>query len=175
MNAQFGIRSMMTLAVLALAATATSAADGVTSEAMVVSTTEREAAQTVCRSLAEFRRAAGADFDALSKTLRPDKIDFAKKMVVVVRAGQTNAFGVKVRVTNVERASDGKSVTVHWQFKPYFGGAAPPEQPGNPTLAAVLDRFDGTVKFQRKNWRPRIGDPLPPSAPPSRSPVLGRW
>lgn len=83
-------------------------------------------------------------------------------MVVVIRAGRVNAFGVRLTLLSVARAKGGKSATVVWQYKPYFGGAAPPNQPGNPTLAIVLDRFDGPMKFQRKNWRYPKGLPLPP-------------
>lgn len=142
-----------------------------TPQAMAVSRTERESSQTACRSITEMRRAAGAEYTALAKTLRPETIDFSKKMVVVIHAGRANAFGVELRITDFARAKDGKSATVHWLHKPYFGGAAPPNQPGNPTLAAVLDRFDGPIKFQRKNWQYPKGLPLPPSAPPSRSPA----
>ena len=89
-----------------------------------------------------------------------DKVDFKKKMVVVIRAGRVNAFGVSLSLLSVARAKDGKTATVVWQYKPYFGGAAPPNQPGNPTLTVVLDRFDIPIKFQRKNWRYPKGLPL---------------
>jgi hypothetical protein len=105
----------------------------------------------------------------MAKLLLLEKIDFKKKMVVVIRAGRVNAFGVRLSLLSVARAKDGKSATVVWQYKPYFGGAAPPIQPGNPTLAIVLDRFDGPIKFQRKNWRYPKGLPPPPSAPPPPS------
>jgi hypothetical protein len=156
---------------LLLAAPAAALETSATPQAMAVSNTQQASAQTVCRSMAEMRRAAGDEYAAVAKILRPETIDFSKKMVVVIRAGRVNAFGVSVRVTKFVRAKDGKTATVHWLYKPYFGGAAPPNQPGNPTLVAVLDRFDGPVKFQRKNWQYPKGLPLPPSAPPSRPPV----
>lgn len=156
---------------LLLAAPAAALDVEATPQAMAVSRTERDSAQTVCRSVAELRRAAGAEYTVLAKALRPETIDFSKNMVVVIRAGRVNAFGVNVCVTNFVRAKDGKTATVHWLYKPYFGGAAPPNQPGNPTLAAVVDSFDGPIKFQRKNWQYPKDLPLPPSAPPSRPPA----
>ncbi len=153
---------------LLLAASASALEIEATLQATTVSTTERESGQTVCRSIDELRRAAATEYTALAKVLRPEKIDFSKNMVVVIRAGRVNAFGVNVSVTKFVRAKDGKTATVHWLYKPYFGGAAPPDQPGNPTVAAVLKRFDGPIKFQRKNWQFPKGHQLPPSAPPSR-------
>ena len=137
-------------------------------QAQVISRSEKKPAQATCKSLAELKQALGAEYTAMAKLLRLEKIDFKKKMVVVIRAGRVNAFGVRLSLLSVARAKDGKDATVVWQYKPYFGGAAPPNQPGNPTLAIVLDRLAGPIKFQRKNWRYPKGLPLPPSAPPSR-------
>jgi hypothetical protein len=137
-------------------------------QAQVISRTEKKPAQATCKSLAELKQALGAEYATVAKLLILEKIDFKKKMVVVIRAGRANAFGVRLSLLNFTRSKDGKTASVIWQYKPYFGGAAPPNQPGNPTLAIVLDRFDGPVKFQRKNWRYPKGLTLPPSAPPSR-------
>jgi len=138
-------------------------------QAQVISRTEKKSAQATCKSLAELKQALGAEYTAVAKLLLLEKIDFKKKMVVVIRTGRVNAFGVKLSLLSVARAKDGKSATVVWQYKPYFGGAARPNQPGNPTLAIVLDRFDGPIKFQRKIWQYPKGLPLPPSAPPPPS------
>ena len=97
---------------------------------MVISQTEKKSVQTVCRSHAELKKVLSAEFAAASKQLLLEKIDFKKKMVVVIRSGRSNAFGFRLNLLNVARAKDHKSATVVWQYKPYFGGAAPPNQPG---------------------------------------------
>ena len=135
--------------------------------AQVISQSTPKPAAVVCRSVAEVKAALGAEQEAVAKLLLFEKVDYKKKMVLVIRAGRVNAFGVRLSLLNIARAKDGSAI-VHWQYKPYFGGAAPPNRPGNPTLIAVIDRLDGPVKFQRKNWRYPKGLTLPPSAPPSR-------
>ena len=132
--------------------------------AQVISQSTPKPAAVVCRSVAEVKAALGAEQEAVAKVLLFKKVDYKKKMVLVIRAGRVNAFGVQLSLLNIARAKD-VSATVHWQYKPYFGGAAPPNRPGNPTL---IDRLAGPIKFQRKNWRYPKGLPLPPSAPPSR-------
>ena len=157
---------------LLLAAPAAARSLKLRTQAQVISRTQPKPAQATCRNFAELKQALGAEYAAMSKLLLLDKIDFKNKMVVVIRAGQVNAFGVHLSLLNFTRAKDGKSTTVVWQYKPYFGGAAPPNQPGNPTFAAVIDRINGPVKFQRRNWRYPQGFPLPPSAPPPSRPRL---
>lgn len=120
------------------------------------------ASETVIRSAAELEK---TPIDALlAKSLNLAGVDFEKEMVVLIRSGMINAFGVNLSILSTE-VEDGE-LTVNWQFKPYFGGAAPPDQPGNPSLVIVLDRFDGDVKFERTNWKYPEGLPLPPSAAP---------
>ena len=133
----------------------------------IISQTTPQPAAVACRSLDELRKALGADFGSAEKFWVLKGIDFKKQMFIVVRAGRVNAFGVQLSLLKVEQAKTG-GATVHWQYKPYFGGAAPPNRPGNPTLIALINRIDGPVKFQRKNWQYPKGLPLPPSAPPSR-------
>jgi hypothetical protein len=136
------------LAVLALSLTSSAVAlDKMprAHEVMVISQTEQKSAETVCRSHAELKQALGAEFAAASKQLLLEKIEFKKKMVVVIRSGRSNAFGVRLNLLNIALAKDHKSATVVWQYKPCFGGAAPPNQPGNPTLIAVIDRIDTPI------------------------------
>ncbi len=158
------------LLTLAVALTVTGLARGaeLRTSAQVIAPATTKPAETVCHSRTEVKVALGAEHEAVAKQLLLDKVDFNKKMVVVIRSGAGNAFGVQLSLLKVVRAEEGQSATIHWQYKPYFGGAAPPDEPGNPTFAAIVDRIDGPVKFQRSNWRYPSGLPLPPSAPPSR-------
>jgi len=139
----------------------------------IVSQATPKPAAVACRSVDELRQALGADFASAEKFWLLKGIDFKKQMFLVIRAGRVNSFGVQLSLLKMEQPKAG-GATVHWQYKPYFGGAAPPNQPGNPTLIALVNRIDGPVKFQRKNWQYPKGLPLPPSAPPSRPPGLPR-
>ncbi len=97
---------------------------------MVISQTEKKSVQTVCRSHAELKKVLGAEFAAASKQLLLEKIDFKKKMVVVIRSGRSNAFGVRLNLLNVARAKDHKSATVVWQYNPT---SAAPRHPISPS------------------------------------------
>ena len=127
----------------------------------------KEAKNCVIRSADELRE-AGLKPEIAAK-LKLDEIDFTAKMVVIIESGMTNAFGVRLRL--IEALADHPEVAlIHWEFKPYFGGAAPPNQPGNPTLVLVLDHHKGDVEFRRKNWKWPKDLPPPPSAPPGGLP-----
>lgn len=159
--------TLLALLTLALIFPASARSLKLRTTAQVISQSTPKPAAVACRSAAEVKAALGAEHEAVGKLLLLGKIDFKKKTVLVIRAGRVNAFGVQLSLLKVDRAKNG-AATVHWQYKPYFGGAAPPNRPGNPTLTVIIDRLDGPVKFQRKNWRYPKGLPLPPSAPPSR-------
>ena len=108
------------------------------------------------RSHKEFQKALGLVAEATGRRL--GKIDFKKQMLVLVKAGKMNAFGVRVAINRLETSKDGKSVIIHWTFRPYLGGARPPRRLGNPGAIAVVDRFDGVVKFQKRRLSPTAGD-----------------
>ena len=127
------------------------------------------AANHVVKALADLGD-VGMDPSTAAK-LKLDKVDFTKQMIVVIESGMTNSFGVQLSALGVEKVDGGAEI--NWQYKPYFGGAAPPDQPGNPTLVVVLDRVEGEVKFKRTNWKWPEGLPLPPSAPPGGGPGGG--
>lgn len=167
------MKKLLVLLAIFLAMPATARSVKLRTSGQVISQTAGKPAAVTCRGLAELRAALGADYAAVGKMWPLKSIDFKKQMFVVIRSGRSNAFGVRLSLLKVDRAKDG-SATVHWQYKPYFGGAAPSNQPGNPTLVALINRVDGPVKFQRKNWQYPKGLPLPPSAPPSRSPGIPR-
>lgn len=93
------------------------------------------------------------------------KVDFKQSMVVAIRTGTIQYFGVKLNVEKLEVSPKGDLLTVHWKYMPYFGGAAPPPGRGNLTLTAVIPKFEGTVKFKKHVHR--FKGPFPPSAPPS--------
>ena len=125
------------------------------------------------RSADDLKTAVGEEMRVAAKGMNLDKVDFAKYMVVVVKSGRTNAFGVRVTINKAEVAADRKSATIQWTYRPYFGGAAPPEQIGNPGAIAIVERFDGGVQFKKNVYQWPKGLPLPPSAgPPIRSPRL---
>ena len=133
-------------------------------------TQKTEAANHVIKSMDDLLKARMDPADAAKSKL--DKVDFEKQMVVVIESGMTNSFGVQLSILDASATVGGDAV-LHWQFKPYFGGAAPPDQPGNPTLVVVLDRHDGEVKFTRRNWQWPKDLPPPPSAPPGSGPGPG--
>ena len=137
-------------------------------QAMFVSESDVTQTAIVCRTHSKLQLALGRDFDAVSKQMRLDKVDFEKHCIVVIHSGNGNAFGVSLSLDKVELAAESKSATVHWTHKGYFGGAAPPNQMGNPTLVAVLDRYDGRIQFQRNIWQWPKNTPFPPSAPRTR-------
>ena len=126
-----------------------------------------EAANHVIKAEADLGE-AGLKPDIAAK-LKLDEVDFTKQMVVIIESGMTNSFGVQLSILEASEATGGAAV-INWQYKPYFGGAAPPDQPGNPTLVLVMDRHDGEVKFRRTNWQWPKDLPPPPSAPPGGGP-----
>lgn len=137
-------------------------------QSMFVSENTLTQTSMVCRTLSKLQLALGRDFDAIFKQMRLDKVDFETQSVVVIHSGNGNAFGVRLTLDKIELAPESKSATIHWTHKGYSGGAAPPNENGNPTLVAVLDRYDGKIVFQRNIWQRPKGDPLPPSAPRPR-------
>ena len=161
------MKKILVLFAITLAMPALARSIKLRSSGQIISQTAPKPAALACQGLAELRAALGADFAAAQKLWLLEKIDFKKQMFVVIRSGHGNSFGVQLSLLKVSHAKDG-SATIYWQYKPYFGGAAPPNQPGNPTLIALVNRVDGPVKFKRKNWQSPKGLPLPPSAPPSR-------
>lgn len=96
------------------------------------------------------------------------KVDFTKHMVVVIHTGTINYHGVKLNIEKLEVSKQGDILTVHWKYRPYFGGAAPPPVQGNLILAAVVDAFDGEIRFKKEVHQFK-GTP-PPSAPPPSAP-----
>lgn len=132
---------------------------------MTVERKGAKAAELVIRSTKE-----------LARTMTPGegtglgKVDFRTSMVVAVRTGTIQYFGVKLNVEKLEISKKGDVLTVHWKYTPYFGGAAPPPVRGSLTLTAVVPSFDGKVKFQKHVHR--FKGPFPPSAPPSLPPTV---
>ncbi len=127
----------------------------------------------VLKSAEDLAKAVHEEMRVAAKGMNLDQLDFTKYMVVVVKSGRTNAFGVRVTINKVEVAADRKSATIQWTYRPYFGGAAPPEQIGNPGAIAIVERFDGGVQFKKSVYQWPKGLPLPPSAgPPLRAPRL---
>lgn len=139
-----------------------------------ISQNETKASTTVCRSKGELKKALGKDATMAPYQGHLKNLDFSKHMAVVIRNGQVNAFGTRVSVQKALVADDGKSATIHWQFRPYFGGAAPPRRPGNPMVVALVNRFNGKVGFKKSVWQYPKGLPLPPSAPPAPPPAVPR-
>lgn len=130
-----------------------------------IAKTDSKSRTLVLRSGEVLRKALDEEaVQAAAKSL--GKVDFKTQMVVLVKAGRTNAFGVRITVNSLDAPAKGKSATLTWTYRPYLGGAAPPNRPGNPGAIAVVNRFDGDVKFRKKVYRLPPGTPLPPSAPP---------
>lgn len=160
--------SLSALFAMTLAAVEVDAPVKIYRQAMFVSESDVTQTALVCRTLSKLQLALGRDFTAISKQMKLDTVDFEKLCIVVIHAGTGNAFGVNLSLDKVELAAESKSATIHWTHKGYFGGAVPPKEIGNPTLVAVLDRYDGRIQFQRNLWQWPKGTPLPPSAPRTR-------
>ena len=142
---------------------------GVLNQAMFISKADSKPRALVLKSEAAFKKALDEDvLQAAAKTV--GKVDFKTQMVVIVKSGQTNSFGVRITVNSLETGGKDKAATLNWTYRPYLGGAAPPRRPGNPGAIAVVDRFDGKVNFVKKVFRFPPGTPLPPSAPPGGPP-----
>ncbi|MFQ5734252.1 MAG: hypothetical protein ACE5KM_20130 [Planctomycetaceae bacterium] len=142
---------------------------GVVRQSRFIAKTDPKPRTLVLRSNAALQKAL--DEETLQKAARSlGRIDFKKQMVILVKSGRTNAFGVRITVNSLDVSTDGKSATLHWTYRPYLGGAAPPRRPGNPGAIAVVERFKGDVKFRRKNYRLPTGAPLPRVARPQDIP-----
>src|SRR5262249_42705437 len=82
---------------------------------------------------------------AFYKSLKVDKFDYQKQMLLVIQAGTQARGGFKVEVTRVEPAKEGKVLRVHWKL--YSPSGAGTDAITHPALAVVVDRFDGPVEF----------------------------
>ena len=140
-------------------------------QASFVVQNDLQAKAVVLRSADELKAAFDDELRTAVKGIPLEEIDFVEQMVVVVKSGRTNAFGVRVTIDKIESAADGKSAILHWTYRPYFGGAAPPEEIGNPGAIALVERFGGELTFQKHVFQWPRNAPLPPSAgPPPRIP-----
>jgi hypothetical protein len=82
---------------------------------------------------------------AMAKLFQVDAIDFDKQMIVVVTAGPKPTGGFSVEIEGVRR--EDKTATVSWKLKTPAPGDFVTEAFTHPARAALVERFDGEVKF----------------------------
>lgn len=82
---------------------------------------------------------------AMAKLFGVDTVDFRKHMIVVVTAGPKPTGGFAVTIEGV-RVAD-KTATVRWKLKAPAPGDFVTEAFTHPARAALVERFDGAVKF----------------------------
>jgi hypothetical protein len=96
---------------------------------------------------------------SLAKSLKVDKIDWKKQMVIVISAGQKPTGGYSVEVKSLE-VKDGKLV-VNWKLNSPAPGSIVAQVITHPGLTILVDRFDGDVVFDPKT--PAVAKkPAPP-------------
>lgn len=132
--------------------------------------TDREHHLWVIRSAQELtQRAGNGALITVPKSLKVKAIDFKKHMLVVVEDGTQPMVGVSgggppsalyaVQVLRIDRDDDAKKMTVHWRLVPRGK-----DQPvlTRPLEAALVEKFDGEVKFNK----------LPPADKPGKEPPV---
>ena len=82
---------------------------------------------------------------ATAKLLKVDGIDWKKQMLVVVTGGVQPTGGYAVEVTKAEVKD--KVLTVHWKLNAPKPGALVTQALTHPGQVALLERFEGEVKF----------------------------
>jgi hypothetical protein len=82
---------------------------------------------------------------AFAKRFKVDSIDWKKQMVVIVGDGQKPTGGFSVSITAFK--TDGKTLTVSWKLTKPDPGSIQPQIVTTPGEAALVERFDGDVKF----------------------------
>lgn len=107
-------------------------------------------ASKVIRSAEELAKAQGAkDPDKaaadLARRLKVPAIDWKKQMVVFIAGGTrpTGGYSVDIRGLTVKD----KQLTVHWKLNSPPPGAFVTQAITHPSLVALVDRFDGMVRF----------------------------
>jgi hypothetical protein len=83
--------------------------------------------------------------ETLAKALKVETIDWSKQMVVVATGGRKNTGGYSVEITGLD-AGD-KVLTVKWRLNAPKPGSPVTQVISHPAAAALVDRFDGVVKF----------------------------
>ncbi|MGE3808099.1 MAG: hypothetical protein AB7K24_25845, partial [Gemmataceae bacterium] len=94
---------------------------------------------------AEDLKKAGLDANLLAKQLKVDAIDFSKQMLVHVTGGTKNSGGFRVEITRIVRDDKAKTLTVY--SKLHTPGAAATAAITHPGAMALIEKFEGTVKF----------------------------
>src|SRR5581483_5545481 len=88
--------------------------------------------------------------EQLAKRFKLENIDWSKQMVVVATGGRKNTGGYGVEFTGLEVKD--KTLTVKWKLNSPKPGSPVTQAITHPAAAALVERFDGEVKF----------DPAPP-------------
>jgi hypothetical protein len=108
--------------------------------------------QKAIRSEAELLAASGLPGDGrsklqienfLKKSLKVDKVDFDKQMLILVTAGTQPSGGFRVEVTKATVKD--KAMSVAWQLQAPKGVATAVLT--HPAAVVLVDRFDGKVLF----------------------------
>lgn len=119
--------------------------------------TENGPQHRVIRSQEELLRATGLPGDGktrlqlesfLKDAFQTKKVNFKRRMLVVVRGGVQRSAGCRVEVTKIEADGQPKVMRVHWKLH-----AASSDQPEGrrlhyPATVVLIRRFDGEVKFE---------------------------
>jgi hypothetical protein len=117
----------------------------------VIRTAEEAAvAMGVAADKAKLPDAQREATEQLAKQFKVDKIDWTKQMVVVATGGRKNTGGYSVEFTGLEVKD--KTLTVKWKLNSPKPGSPVTQAITHPAAAALVERFDGEVKF----------DPPPP-------------
>jgi hypothetical protein len=117
----------------------------------VIRTAEEAAvAMGVAADKAKLPDAQREATEQLAKQFKVDKIDWTKRMVVVATGGRKNTGGYSVEFTGLEVKD--KTLTVKWKLNSPKPGQPVTQAVTHPAAAALVERFDGEVKF----------DPPPP-------------
>jgi hypothetical protein len=117
----------------------------------VIRTAEEAAvAMGVSADKAKLADAQKEATEQLAKRFKVEGIDWSKQMVVVATGGRKNTGGYSVEFTGLE--VEAKALTVKWKLNAPKPGSPVTQAITHPAAAALVERFDGEVKF----------DPPPP-------------
>jgi hypothetical protein len=129
------------------------AGGGATSQTTVIRTAEEAAIATgVAPEKAKDEVLQKEATEKLAKQFKVEGIDWTKQMVVVATAGRKNTGGYSVEFTGLEVKD--KTLTVKWKVNGPKPGQPVTLAITHPAAAALIDRFEGEVKF----------DPAPPKS-----------
>ncbi len=80
-----------------------------------------------------------------ARTLKVEKIDWNKQMLIIISGGTQPTGGYSVELTGLK--VNGDTLTVHWKLKTPRPGDIVTQALTSPALTLLVERYDSTVRF----------------------------